>query len=368
MRKLMTRCFVAAAICAVLTGCPGNQDIEPSTFNEEVLSREEVDGSFTINAAVYNPEATLVVFTLYMEWLDKSSGEWVYAPMNQSHETQYGVIENVVVYEVEIGTGTKSVGYPTYYYNGGYYHSECGHHPFNHHIHHPGHPWRCYPASPTEIAQSNPTVLDVEITMRRIEIVHSAEAVTFAIFWDLESLGQYMVEITGLDSRYESFSPVEVELPFFGEPFALVPNIIGMVRDDAKEDLLTYGFILGDEEHEYSDTVLAGVIFIQTPKAGSVGEVRTAVDVVISEGIDPERQRTVPKLIGLEKAVAKYAVEILGLVPDIGESYDPDVPKGEVVSQDPITGVIVAVETPVEYVVSLGPDPENGGEGEGEGE
>lgn len=67
---------------------------------------------------------------------------------------------------------------------------------------------------------------------------------------------------------------------------------------------------------------------------------------------------TVPDVVGEQLAAATSTLEGLGLVVDSSEVYDPVVPDGEVMTQDPAAGSSVAPGTTVDLVASNGPTPD----------
>ncbi|MHC4500362.1 MAG: PASTA domain-containing protein, partial [Planctomycetota bacterium] len=67
---------------------------------------------------------------------------------------------------------------------------------------------------------------------------------------------------------------------------------------------------------------------------------------------------TVPDVVGMLQATAEAAITAASLVVDnVTTSYDPNIPVGSVISQDPNAGSSVLPDTFVDLVVSLGPEP-----------
>ena len=66
-------------------------------------------------------------------------------------------------------------------------------------------------------------------------------------------------------------------------------------------------------------------------------------------------QVNVPTITGLDEDAARNALEEVGLeVGDVEQAYSDVEPEGQVLTQDPESGVLVAEGAPVDYVVSLG--------------
>lgn len=99
----------------------------------------------------------------------------------------------------------------------------------------------------------------------------------------------------------------------------------------------------------------AGVVMEQSPGPGIAVTGLDPVRFVVSDGPAP---RPVPDVRGRTLDAAAFEVGRSGLA--LGEvtfSDDPTVPAGGVVSADPAIGEVVRVDTPVDLVVSAGPEP-----------
>jgi serine/threonine-protein kinase len=80
--------------------------------------------------------------------------------------------------------------------------------------------------------------------------------------------------------------------------------------------------------------------------------------LVVSRGPKPEATVVVPDLRGVDEDKAIATLEELGLVPgERVEAFDPDIPKGAIVSTKPAADEEVGPGSSVSYVVSLGPEP-----------
>ncbi len=119
---------------------------------------------------------------------------------------------------------------------------------------------------------------------------------------------------------------------------------------------------------EFSSTVPAGRIVSQRPPPGTEVEEGTEVSVVVSRG--PELA-PVPQVTGLHVDEATRRIEGAGFkVGGIEEVYHDQVPKNEVIGQNPDPETNLEVGKPVRLTVSLGKEPvqvpEVVGLGEGE--
>ncbi len=139
-----------------------------------------------------------------------------------------------------------------------------------------------------------------------------------------------------------------------GPELVSVPDLTGLSSADAYSTLLAARLALGVVTQGYSDTVPVGFVISQSPFAGALVLVGTAVDGVLSLGPEP----TVPDVVNMLQVDAENAITGAGLtVGTESEDYSDTVPAGQVISQDPLAGDRVPPDTPVNLVVSMGPEP-----------
>ena len=133
----------------------------------------------------------------------------------------------------------------------------------------------------------------------------------------------------------------------------VVPDVVGLDQANAEAAILSENLAVGIVSTANSDTVPAGDVISQDPAGGSSVPEGTAVDLVVSLG---PVQLTVPDVVGLEQASAEAAIVSAGLlVGTVSTANSVTVPAGDVISQDPTGGSVVAEGTAVDLVVSLGP-------------
>jgi eukaryotic-like serine/threonine-protein kinase len=138
-----------------------------------------------------------------------------------------------------------------------------------------------------------------------------------------------------------------------GSEMVAVPDLTGLTRAQAQQQLDAAGLILGDTRRRASDEVPEGRVIEQTPPADRQVEAGSAVDLVFSGG---PKTVPVPSITGLTLGDAEAALQAAGLVlGETTEQNDQDIPEGEIISQDPSAGVEVPEESPVNVVVSGGP-------------
>ncbi|HPO17245.1 MAG TPA: PASTA domain-containing protein [Candidatus Hydrogenedentes bacterium] len=144
-----------------------------------------------------------------------------------------------------------------------------------------------------------------------------------------------------------------------------VPDLSGMTQEEADIALAALGLVVGFVGTAYNDVVPEFQIFAQEPAAGTVVAYGSAVDITVSLGIC---YVSVPDLSGLTEAEAQTALEGVNLtLGTVSQEYSETVPLGQVISQNPVYGLVVLCGTPVDIVISGTGGEGEGAEGEGEG-
>ena len=132
-----------------------------------------------------------------------------------------------------------------------------------------------------------------------------------------------------------------------------VPNFIGMSIDQAKTQAAQFGIELLQTTFQVSDQP-ANTILDQDPKQNARIDKGGTVRLTLAAGAVTVG---VPDLRGLTESQAIQSILAAGLaVGDRTDGFDPVVPIGSVISQDPRTGLQVSRPTAVNYVVSKGPE------------
>jgi len=137
-----------------------------------------------------------------------------------------------------------------------------------------------------------------------------------------------------------------------GPPPVPVPNLIGLSLDQVRTALKTAKLTLGDVSKAYSDTIAMDQVLRQSVKANEQAPRGSAIDVVISRGPSP---RPVPKVVGLTEEQATTRLTTAGFLVDRAEDFSNDVPRGDVISQDPAKNTDLQPGQTVTITVSLGP-------------
>jgi hypothetical protein len=157
----------------------------------------------------------------------------------------------------------------------------------------------------------------------------------------------------------------------------IVPSVIGLSADAAVKALLAAGFRGYGEESAGKGAL--GVVLSEDPPAGSVVPESASVVLDVSGGLPrpsqpaapsgpviapmtagpslpPPTTAPMPSVVGLMLAHAEKVLTKANIVYAVTYQSGPR-PKGIVVSQTPVAGAIVRVQSKVELTVSLGPLP-----------
>ncbi|MFN8487878.1 MAG: FG-GAP-like repeat-containing protein [Caldilineaceae bacterium] len=135
------------------------------------------------------------------------------------------------------------------------------------------------------------------------------------------------------------------------------PNVVGLTQSAAQQAITGAGLVVGTITQSYDNSVPAGSVISQNPAAGAAVASGSAVNLVVSLG-PVQTTVTVPNVVGLTQSAAQQAITGAGLtVGTITQSYNNSVPAGNVISQNPTAGALVAGNSAVNLVVSLGVTP-----------
>jgi beta-lactam-binding protein with PASTA domain/Ca2+-binding RTX toxin-like protein len=140
-----------------------------------------------------------------------------------------------------------------------------------------------------------------------------------------------------------------------------VPVVAGRALGDAGtagtalNQIAEAGLVPGTITQQSSTTVAAGVVISSTPVAGTVVDVGSAVNLVVSSGPPPV---TVPNVVGQAQATAQTNITNAGLkVGTVTFQASTTVGAGNVISQTPTGGSSAAAGSSVNLVVSQGTAP-----------
>jgi eukaryotic-like serine/threonine-protein kinase len=137
---------------------------------------------------------------------------------------------------------------------------------------------------------------------------------------------------------------------------AKVPQVVGLLYDEAMTRLEAAGFKGKRGEERFVELAPKTTVLAQSPPPGATEPRGTEVVLDVSGG---QRQLQVPSVIGLAQTVAQDAIEKAGLeVGDVREQESQSA-RGAVLQTYPAAGTGVAPSTRVDLVVSSGPPAVN---------
>ena len=142
-----------------------------------------------------------------------------------------------------------------------------------------------------------------------------------------------------------------------GPEMVKVPDLVNTTLDDARLELQNVGLRLGEPENIYDNRIPEGNIVSQEPRANRQVPAGSKVDVMVSLGPKPE-QTQVPDLVGKFEVEAKSTLQASKLtIGKVDRQDSTEYFAGQVVSQDPRSGLMVDKDASVSIVVSKGPGP-----------
>ncbi len=134
-----------------------------------------------------------------------------------------------------------------------------------------------------------------------------------------------------------------------------VPNFVNMLYADAASQAAAQGLATVRSATQPSTSAPADTVLAQDPPAGQSVPAGTKINLTVAVGPSAV---PVPDLRNLTLGDAANALAAAGLKLGAStEAYDPTVPAGSIISQDPGPGVQLAPGFAVDYTISKGPEP-----------
>lgn len=132
---------------------------------------------------------------------------------------------------------------------------------------------------------------------------------------------------------------------------AKVPNVTGLLFDDAAKRLAEVGFKAARGESRFHEASPKETVLEQSPVAGTHDVEGTSVTLVTSAG---QEIASIPAIVGMTKDDAQAALEGAGF--ELGAVTEtPNVaPRGQVVGSTPAPGAKVTIPSSVAVVISAG--------------
>lgn len=132
---------------------------------------------------------------------------------------------------------------------------------------------------------------------------------------------------------------------------AKVPNVTGLLLDEANKQLAEVGFHGAVSESRFHAAAPKGTVLEQAPAAGKRDEEGATVGLVVSAG---QKFVSVPSVVGMQQQDAQAALEAAGLdVGPVSEQVSAE-PAGQVVASSPKEGTNTPIPTSVRLIVSSG--------------
>ncbi|MBO6213978.1 MAG: Stk1 family PASTA domain-containing Ser/Thr kinase, partial [Lachnospiraceae bacterium] len=133
-----------------------------------------------------------------------------------------------------------------------------------------------------------------------------------------------------------------------------IPSVVGMTENAAINTLTDAGFKY-NRNYEFSATVAQGNVISQTPTAGVLGKKGDTISIVVSQGVE---SISVPSVVNRTQDEAQNLLTQAKLtVGNITTAHHATVAAGNVISQGIDAGTSVNAGTPVDLVISDGPEP-----------
>jgi serine/threonine-protein kinase len=142
-----------------------------------------------------------------------------------------------------------------------------------------------------------------------------------------------------------------------GSKEGMVPNIVGMNKDDVEAFLAEYGYTVGNVK-TVTEPDEEGTILEQDPVAGTKLDKESRINITVSDGKGIEKG-TVPSVTGLSPKKAKKAIQEAGFeVGRIDYDWSNSIDKGYVMYQQYQANSLLDKGTSIDISVSKGPEPE----------
>ena len=131
-----------------------------------------------------------------------------------------------------------------------------------------------------------------------------------------------------------------------------IPDLTGSEQAQALEDLQNLGFKVGIE-NSADPSVPAGSVIRTQPQSNTIVNPDSLVTIIVSVG--PEAF-PIPYVLDIETERAVYVVEESGFIlGQLLEVNDDNIPRGFVISQNPVAGTKMSPGSTVDLVISSGP-------------
>ena len=151
------------------------------------------------------------------------------------------------------------------------------------------------------------------------------------------------------DTKVKKDSAVDISVSVILQ--VAVPDVVGETESAASATLAEQGLRIGTVTYAFDSSAEAGSITAQTPEANTQVNVGSAVNITVSKGV---KQGQVPNVVGLSQSDAETTLEGAGFKVTTTKATSTDVPAGDVISQSPAAGTVIAAGSTVTIKVSTG--------------
>ena len=164
---------------------------------------------------------------------------------------------------------------------------------------------------------------------------------------------------TVLEQSAEKYKDTDVTTPIIlkvskGPEEKVVPNVVGKTYDEAYDQLTEAGFLdVTREEVESLEPI--GQVIHQSVEAQTMLEVTSPIVLQVSKG---PRMEKMPNVVGKTYDEALAELNALGFTEVTPKEVYSDVAVGQVVGQSVTKNNQIAINTPIELEVSMGPQKE----------
>lgn len=132
-----------------------------------------------------------------------------------------------------------------------------------------------------------------------------------------------------------------------------VPPLAGLTEATALQTLSDFD-LSWEVKRTNHPTIENGIVIGSNPVAGTDVDLGSIIQIEISSG---QVQAQTPSLVGFDLASAEAKLRERGLAAGVVTMQtDPEIPSGEIISQDPIAGESVPSGSSVDLVISTGPE------------
>ncbi len=136
-----------------------------------------------------------------------------------------------------------------------------------------------------------------------------------------------------------------------------VPQLVGVTQEEAEAKARGEGYLVTVETEQYNDEFEAGIVYEQSPTAGTPADKGTTIQIRLSLGtaVDPS---IVPNLKDMTYAEAVKLLIDAGLPYSVETKVDDKVEMGIVMEQDPAADTAMEADTVIHLTISAGGENE----------